>query len=113
VWRYKLVDGSSESCGCYHNDLMRGKTFPDLAPQHAETVYIGARFGRWVVLTNPEPSGHRYTVQCRCDCGVEKAVATDRLLLGRTKSCGCLRRDAARAVHQTTDQAAEPRKMIS
>ena len=51
----------------------------------------GQRFGR---LTAIEPSGYtkskRIVWKCKCDCGNETAVASDKLLSGHTQSCGCL-----------------------
>jgi hypothetical protein len=34
---------------------------------------------------------------CKCECGVTKPVRADRLLSGKTRSCGCLQRDIAKA----------------
>lgn len=51
----------------------------------------GQRFGR---LTAVGPDLYRTTHWlCQCDCGIVKAVATDALRRGRTKSCGCLHRE--------------------
>lgn len=51
----------------------------------------GQRFGR---LTAIEPSGYtkskRIKWRCRCDCGNETIIASDKLLSGHTQSCGCL-----------------------
>ena len=57
--------------------------------------YIGQRFGRLVVLSVvPEIRSRRNVLlQCVCDCGNLKRVAAPDLLAGKTKSCGCLRRD--------------------
>ena len=54
---------------------------------------IGQRFGRLVVQDiNPEITKHRkWKWDCLCDCGKRVAVVTDRLMSGKTKSCGCLR----------------------
>lgn len=35
-----------------------------------------------------------YLWLCRCDCGNEKIIASHGLLDGRTKSCGCLAKEA-------------------
>lgn len=52
-------------------------------------VAVGSRFGRWVVTE--ASSGPR--TWCRCDCGTEKVVATKTLRSGKSRSCGCQRRD--------------------
>lgn len=57
----------------------------------------GQYFGRLVVLSRSYPGKgwHQYW-NCQCDCGVEKRISQDNLLSQRTKSCGCLRREATR-----------------
>lgn len=63
-----------------------------------KTDHTGERFGRLVVVTGAESAYYgdtRWT--CRCDCGKYVTVDTQALLGGRTKSCGCLRSEMARA----------------
>ena len=45
-------------------------------------------FGRWTVL---EDRGE--TRLCRCECGTEKRVQYYTLKAGKSKSCGCLKRE--------------------
>lgn len=55
-------------------------------------VKPGARFGRWTVLGEGPRNKHgNRTFDCRCDCGAEKTVRRDRLVSGKTRSCGCYR----------------------
>ena len=49
----------------------------------------GQRYGRLVVLRQAENNGKRSAWLCRCDCGNEVVVRTDRLRSGHTTSCGC------------------------
>lgn len=49
----------------------------------------GQRYGRLVVLRQAENIGKRTAWLCRCDCGNEVVVRTDRLRNGHTTSCGC------------------------
>jgi len=59
----------------------------------------GQRFGRLTVL-GPETGTNRTRWRCLCDCGKETVVGSSfHLTSGNTKSCGCLRRDTARARH--------------
>jgi hypothetical protein len=53
----------------------------------------GLRFGRLTIKNiNPEITKSRKRQwDCLCDCGKTTIVASDKLLGGRTKSCGCLR----------------------
>ena len=69
-------------------------------------AFIGERYGRLVVVAAYQESDgrrNRRTVRCVCDCGVEIAVKDDQLQCGKTRSCGCLRRE-------TTGQKASERR---
>lgn len=56
----------------------------------AKSCVAGVRFGQLTVLEDaPRQRGSR--VRVRCNCGVEKTVARDNLLFGKTRSCGCSR----------------------
>ncbi len=50
---------------------------------------IGHRYGQLTVLAPAENIGSRTAWRCRCDCGREIVIRSDRLRSGRTKSCGC------------------------
>lgn len=71
------------------------------------TVHIGERYGMLVVVARVQ-DGPRRQVRflCRCDCGNEVEVRASNLRVGKTKSCGCLRRErmrlAARAAGRAT-----------
>jgi len=62
----------------------------------------GKRFGRLTVLEyagtkyNKDGKNARAQWKCKCDCGNIRTVVSANLLLGRTKSCGCLCRDINR-----------------
>ena len=58
----------------------------------------GQRYGRLVVLRQAENIGKRTAWLCRCDCGNEVVVRTDRLRSGHTTSCGCKRPGATPGV---------------
>ena len=58
------------------------------------TVEIGNRFGRLVVTADAENIGCRRRVVATCDCGAERTFFLARLRAGKTKSCGCYKRDA-------------------
>ncbi len=66
---------------------------------------VGARFGRLTVVREMKPQLRAYPgrpvhktrrVLCRCQCGKEKVHNLGHLRLGRTQSCGCLRREVTR-----------------
>jgi len=53
------------------------------------------RFGRLVVVCSAKKrtKWNRVIWLCRCDCGNQIEVIGNSLLAGRTKSCGCLRKE--------------------
>lgn len=54
----------------------------------------GTRFGRWTVLRKSGYHRNGQTLyECRCDCGNIKEVRKSSLLLGESKSCGCVSRE--------------------
>lgn len=53
----------------------------------------GQVFGRLIVIERQPSTDKRTRWRCRCECGVETIVLGELLKSGRTKSCGCLRRD--------------------
>lgn len=59
-----------------------------------EKDITGQRFGRLTALYRDGYSnGWQPMWVCRCDCGKEVRVDKGNLMRGRTRSCGCLRRD--------------------
>lgn len=63
----------------------------------------GQRFGRLTVVkrdgTYVSPDGLTTTPKwrCKCDCGNETVVIGRNLKDGRTRSCGCLRKEKRKA----------------
>lgn len=55
---------------------------------------IGKRFGR-LVVTDWTTKNNRTRYICQCDCGNQMTTSYDQLNRGKTKSCGCLRKDEA------------------
>ena len=69
-------------------------------PRHTQDLR-GNRFGRLLVIERA-PERARYALwRCLCDCGNVTVVASASLRLGRTKSCGCWRREMAAAKKTT------------
>lgn len=55
----------------------------------------GQRFGRLLVLSRAENASDGETRwNCRCDCGTDKVVPRSSMVHSKTKSCGCLQREA-------------------
>lgn len=62
----------------------------------AHESLVGQIFGRLTVIEEIEKKGpHRYYL-CKCSCGNFKAIRQNSLLLGKTKSCGCLQKEKAK-----------------
>ena len=53
----------------------------------------GQRFGRLVVLGYAGSRNRRVIWNCICDCGKHIGISSDQLRSGRTKSCGCYKRE--------------------
>lgn len=78
-----LLSGLQTSCGCRRNHAI------DLT---------GQRFGNLVVL---EPLPGRAADRsirwlCRCDCGKQVALSSNKLRTGHSISCGCMQTERAR-----------------
>lgn len=62
---------------------------------------VGQRFGRLVVVSFAGKVGtercNRWN--CKCDCGKSTTVRATLLICGKTKSCGCLLKDATKAAN--------------
>jgi hypothetical protein len=53
----------------------------------------GQKFGRLTAIQRAR-SGYWYF---KCDCGTERDIFTSDVRLGKTRSCGCLQREARSA----------------
>lgn len=64
------------------------------------TIELGQRFGRLVVVDLGQRDKTVYWDAVCCDCGIKKVVRRSDLQSGRTRSCGCLRKEQARTRFQ-------------
>lgn len=81
-----LVQGHRKSCGCLQK----------------KTIDItGQRFGRLTALYPIDGKRRLGAVvwKCRCDCGNEVEVAVAMLRSGNNKSCGCMKTEVQRMLH--------------
>lgn len=70
---------------------------------------VNQRFGRLVVLERAGSHPTRgATWKCECDCGSTTVVPTWWLKTGRTKSCGCYKKDTLRAANLTHGMTRHP-----
>jgi hypothetical protein len=60
---------------------------------------VGRSFGRLTVLSLYRNATPKRLWRCVCICGKGAIVSTNGLTSGKTKSCGCLRREVSKAVN--------------
>lgn len=67
----------------------------------------GKRFNRWTVLSRAEENDRfgKPMWVCQCDCGNIRTISGASLKSGNSKSCGCLKNEAASARASTHGQA--------
>lgn len=76
-----LRDGTSQSCGCLHRDIVSVTSKPELT---------GQRFKHLVVIEESGRTAQGETLwECRCDCGDLTWTTSRNLTSGRTGTCGC------------------------
>jgi len=91
-----LSSGGTKSCGCLHREIViEMMTGPNLKTRKYKTEeLIGVRFGKLVVLEEAAPNVNGRNIRrhllCRCDCGETKSVRLESLIVGTSRSCGCL-----------------------
>ena len=76
----------------------------------------GRRFGRWTVLCRSEKRNLVSTSvlwDCLCDCGTKKAVVSDSLRRGLSKSCGCFVTDTNRTLNTLPPGEARRREVLA
>ena len=61
------------------------------------TDLTNKKFDKWTVLSLDEEKskkGGPYYWICKCDCGTIRSIMSTSLTLGRSKSCGCLKKES-------------------
>lgn len=84
---YRLTSGKHKSCGCLRSEVVSAKNI-------VNKNLIGKTFGNLAVTAQgPDVTDKRGKVNrtwlCVCKCGRDSYVATNALMTGNTKSCGC------------------------
>lgn len=73
---------------------------------------IGERFGRWVIIERsisiPQKTGTKILWLCVCDCGNNAWVQTTDLKSGKSKSCGCFKREVMIERQSTHNKTGTP-----
>lgn len=73
---------------------------------------IGKRFGRLVVLERIYTGKRSTHCACSCDCGAIKSVLVNSLTTGKTRSCGCLRKENSARISTTHGMVNTPEYAI-
>lgn len=60
-------------------------------------IQPGERYGRLTIVNELLTVNKRRFFKCSCDCGNMIEIHLERLRIGNTKSCGCLRRETTSA----------------
>jgi hypothetical protein len=71
----------------------------------ATSCLPGERYGRWTVIGDAPKRGSLRYVNARCACGTERAVMLHDLIVGRSRSCGCLSRETTAQRNRTHGMA--------
>lgn len=62
-------------------------------------INVGDKFGRLTVIDDAGIVKAKRRYLCSCSCGSQLVVLMDSLLRGKTKSCGCLRKEITAENH--------------
>lgn len=97
-WTFKC------KCGCikdvYYANLLNGKSKNCIncgmkcRQKNAENAKIGKKFGR-LTITKRDPAKKNFFF-CKCECGNIKSISYNQLLSGKTKSCGCFKKEVSK-----------------
>lgn len=79
-----LVDGHTNSCGCYRKEKTIARVRKDLT---------GMVFGRLTVKKYSHTDKRGATWACLCECGKPVIVYSSSLVSGHTGSCGCYQKE--------------------
>lgn len=67
--------------------------------KYSKHEHIGSKYGKLTVIgiVPPTKKGRGYLWKCQCECGNETISAPLKLINGKTKSCGCAKRERIKA----------------
>lgn len=85
VYGTNLTRGLSNSCGCQKSKLLKTKLIDDIT---------GNKYGKLKVISlYDDGKGRDAKFECLCDCGNKKVAYGKDLKTGKTKSCGCIKKE--------------------
>jgi hypothetical protein len=77
--------GMTRSCGC-----LKSSPRPRVGTKLSTSLHAGQRFGHLVISGLPVKKQRFRYFPCDCDCGGKTLVRGTLLVIGQTRSCGCL-----------------------
>ncbi|MCZ1090876.1 AP2/ERF family transcription factor [Clostridioides difficile] len=92
-----------KACGC-----MKSNT------QFKQNDLTGKKFGRLTAIksTNKKAKSGHYIWACKCDCGNKIEIIESSLTTGKTRSCGCLQKEAMRENMKLATKANKEKNII-
>lgn len=84
----------------YYANLLNGKSKRCVScgiknkQKNIENKRIGEKFGRLTIKEKDPLKNNSYF--CKCECGNIKSISYKQLLSGKTKSCGCLKKEVSK-----------------
>lgn len=61
--------------------------------------FIGLKYNRWTIIGLAQNPSRNTYVMCECECGNIRDRNLSTIVTGRSKSCGCLRKEVNSALH--------------
>lgn len=93
----KIMNNSVIDCGCGEEERRKERTI------NKYKHLIGTKINKWTVLEiipNYNNTGKIYA-RCKCECGTEKNVYIYYLKTGKSKDCGCGRKQTLKEMRST------------
>lgn len=110
VYASNLRKGTTRSCGCLQKEIAKEIAKRNLVRKEREDL-TNRIFGRLTVTgigTRKDARIHYWVTQC--ECGSVQEVRADKLKLGATKSCGCLRKELGKSIAAKARKSKKPAK---
>lgn len=98
VYKSSLVSGKSKGCmACAKDKIRKSKR------DKFDKDVIGQKFGKLTPIKSLSYK-NRAVYLCRCDCGNIVKVNRSELLPGKTKSCGCIKKENSKKLMDKIQQ---------
>ena len=89
-----VMNNKTIDCGCGHQNRLREKI------KNKYSNLINTKINDWTILDIIPPNGkHSYTkAKCQCECGAISETKLSYITNGRSKDCGCGRKETLKEV---------------